>query len=274
MDPAVRKSAANGIWLCGTHAREIDVDANRFPIHLLHKWKRRARARALAARGRPEAWTPSRREELVRHTRWLKHPANRDKISAFVSDFLSDSGASALWDNTHHEAVLLALYELILNATTHGGANNLYLRSRGYRIDLVHIGTDFHPRELLLSPGRGGTAAMENLTKVFGNKLSLKYRHNGSVATTQLIDAGIAGPSHPCAVATSPGDFTRVLENLKGCSTVHVFPHRRFSYSDAKYLEPSITDLPSDTEIVLHNTNQSVVEYFKTTYPRVSFPGE
>ncbi|MBP1235219.1 hypothetical protein JOE40_000687 [Arthrobacter sp. PvP102] len=274
MDPAVRKSAANGLWLCDTHAREIDVDENRFPIHLLHKWKRRARARALAARGRPEAWRPSRREELIRLTRWLKLPTSRDEISCFVSNFLSDSGAPAFWDETHHEAVALALYELILNATQHGGADRVYLRSRGYRIDLVHNGTDFHPGGLLLRQGRGGTAAMHHLTKVFGNSLSFKFRHNGAVATAQLIDAGIAGPGHPCAVETSPAGFASVLGSLKGCSTVHVFPHRRLSFSDGPDLEPSIVDLPPTTEIVLHNTSQSVVEYFKTTYPRVSFPGD
>lgn len=274
MDPAIRKSAANGLWLCKTHAGEIDVDENRFPIHLLHKWKRRARARALAARGKPEAWRPSRREDLIRHTRWLKFPANRDSIHYFVSDFLSDSGAPAFWDKDHHEAVSLAIYELTLNATQHGGADRVYLRSRGYRIDLVHNGTNFHPGELLLRPGRGGTAAMHHLTEVFGNNLSFKFRHNGTAATTQLIDAGIAGPGHPCAVLTSPEGFASVLGSLKGCSTVHVFPHRRFSFSDGPDLEPSIVDLSPTTQIVLHNTSQSVVEFFKKTYPRVSFPGD
>lgn len=274
MDPAVRKSAANGLWLCRTHAREIDVDEDRFPIHLLHKWKRRARARALAARGQPEAWRPSRREDLIRHTRWLKIPADRDEIQHFVSGFLSDSGAPAFWDKTHHEAVALALYELILNATEHGGADKVYLRSRGYRIDLVHNGTDFHPGELLLRAGRGGTAAMHHLTKVFGNKLSLKFRHNGTVATTQLIDAGIAGPGHPCAIRTSSAASASVRGNLEGCSTVHVFPHRPLSFSDGPDLEPSILDLPPNTVIVLHNTNPNVVEYFKTIFPLVASPGD
>lgn len=275
MKPDVRKSAANGIWLCNTHAREIDIDEERFPIHLLHKWKRRARARALAARGRPKGWEPSRREDLIRHTRWLKLPTeNRDIIHKFVEDFLADAGAQAFWDKNHLDAVLLALYELILNATQHGDAERLYLKSRGYRIDLTHTGKNFNPSELLVQPGRGGTAALHHLMSVFGNNLSLNFRHNGVVATTQLIDAGIAGPGHPCSVVTSSTGASGVRENLKGCSTVHVFPHRRLSFSDGPDLEPSIHGLPLETVIVLHDTNPSVVEYFKTIYPRVSFPGD
>lgn len=274
MDEAIRKSAANGIWLCGTHAREIDIDEKRFPIHLLHRWKRRARARALAARGKPAYWQPSRREELIRHTQWLEFPAERDDIYHFVSRFLSDTGASAFWDETHHDAVSMALYELVLNATEHGGARKLLLRSRGFRIDLVHEGAKFDPGTLPLLSGQGGAEAMRHLMSVFGNNLSLNYRHNGSVATTQLIDAGVAGPGHPCSVEIQSAGFSGTRGNLEGCSSVHVFPHRRLSFSDGGVLEPKMLGLPANTVIVLHDTTRSVVDYFRKAYPKVSFPGD
>ena len=35
-----RRDISNGIWLCRTHAREIDGDEKRYPLELLHKWKR------------------------------------------------------------------------------------------------------------------------------------------------------------------------------------------------------------------------------------------
>lgn len=50
-----RQSAANGIWLCQTHARLIDVDNARFSVATLREWK--ANAELLASRhiGRPQA---------------------------------------------------------------------------------------------------------------------------------------------------------------------------------------------------------------------------
>jgi hypothetical protein len=49
-----RKSAANGIWLCDRHAREIDSDRARFSESLLKDWK--AQTEAFVAGGNP---TPS-----------------------------------------------------------------------------------------------------------------------------------------------------------------------------------------------------------------------
>ena len=37
--PAHRGSAANGIWLCLKHAREVDADVSRFPAAELRRWK-------------------------------------------------------------------------------------------------------------------------------------------------------------------------------------------------------------------------------------------
>lgn len=39
-----RKSAANGIWLCDRHAREIDSDQARFSVSLLQDWKTQTEA--------------------------------------------------------------------------------------------------------------------------------------------------------------------------------------------------------------------------------------
>ena len=41
-----RVSALNGIWMCRTHAAEIDRDINRYTVDLLKKWKEEAEKRA------------------------------------------------------------------------------------------------------------------------------------------------------------------------------------------------------------------------------------
>lgn len=46
MTPEQRMSVENGIWMCRTHAAEIDRDVNRYTVALLKKWKKDAEKRA------------------------------------------------------------------------------------------------------------------------------------------------------------------------------------------------------------------------------------
>ena len=48
-----RRSAENGIWLCSTHADEIDNDEDRFPETLLRQWKRDAEESRKNTIGKP-----------------------------------------------------------------------------------------------------------------------------------------------------------------------------------------------------------------------------
>jgi hypothetical protein len=50
MTSAQRKHIDNGIWMCGTHATEIDQDATRYSKELLIDWKKDAEDRALKQR--------------------------------------------------------------------------------------------------------------------------------------------------------------------------------------------------------------------------------
>jgi hypothetical protein len=53
LSPEDRGSASNGIWLCHSHAHEIDVDVVRFSVEVLKSWKRHAEDAARAMLGRP-----------------------------------------------------------------------------------------------------------------------------------------------------------------------------------------------------------------------------
>lgn len=48
-----RTSAENGIWLCGTHAKLIDRDTDRFPLETLREWKINAENAAMNLLGVP-----------------------------------------------------------------------------------------------------------------------------------------------------------------------------------------------------------------------------
>lgn len=54
--PQQRSSITNGVWLCLHHAREIDVDAHRFPAELLREWK--LQTEQFVANGNPSPSLP------------------------------------------------------------------------------------------------------------------------------------------------------------------------------------------------------------------------
>jgi len=53
LSPEERASALNGIWLCQTHAKEVDDDAAEFTVEVLRGWKEHAEEAARAMLGRP-----------------------------------------------------------------------------------------------------------------------------------------------------------------------------------------------------------------------------
>lgn len=55
MTQAERTSPSNGIWLCATCARRIDVDSHKFPQELLYEWKRQAEEEADRNLGKPRS---------------------------------------------------------------------------------------------------------------------------------------------------------------------------------------------------------------------------
>lgn len=55
LSPASRRSAANGIWLCQNHAKEIDSDVQKHTVAILENWKSMAEKRAEERLGRPLA---------------------------------------------------------------------------------------------------------------------------------------------------------------------------------------------------------------------------
>lgn len=69
MQKAQRCSFDNGIWLCSIHAKEIDVDADRFSVELLRKWKVTAEqyAQSKVGKARDEASQDVFTENVIHH---------------------------------------------------------------------------------------------------------------------------------------------------------------------------------------------------------------
>ncbi|WP_299977711.1 hypothetical protein [Desulfobacula sp.] len=53
-----RSSSENGIWLCQTHAKEIDDDETLYTVELLQEWQRQAEAITRSLLGQPQGQMP------------------------------------------------------------------------------------------------------------------------------------------------------------------------------------------------------------------------
>ncbi|KPW62907.1 hypothetical protein ALO82_200054 [Pseudomonas syringae pv. broussonetiae] len=65
MTPDERMSAANGIWLCQSCSKLIDTDEVRYPVELLHEWKRQAETRAMKLIGQQSFGPAEMQTKLV-----------------------------------------------------------------------------------------------------------------------------------------------------------------------------------------------------------------
>lgn len=72
--PEARSSFENGIWLCQTHSKLIDHDANTFTVAILQRWKQQAEKRAfrqlMEGRGPAKVYPPA--PELVEELAYLR----------------------------------------------------------------------------------------------------------------------------------------------------------------------------------------------------------
>jgi hypothetical protein len=57
LTPRQRQSARNGVWLCQTHAKEVDNDPATFTESLLHAWRTEAERIAAAELGTPRLYS-------------------------------------------------------------------------------------------------------------------------------------------------------------------------------------------------------------------------
>ncbi|MBZ5796081.1 hypothetical protein K8353_38805 [Burkholderia contaminans] len=81
MTPDERSSIDNGIWLCLLCARMIDLDAAKYPVELLKRWKQEAEDAAAAEHGQ----TPiSPREFALMKAALYKNPVGRSVSSALA----------------------------------------------------------------------------------------------------------------------------------------------------------------------------------------------
>lgn len=124
MEPAQRRSAENGIWLCQTCAKLIDNDELRYPVSKVREWK--ALAEAAAARNlerRPAKLPAEKFTRLERLIPELLAEMREDlATSPFMREFVVYKKGLSFWNGgtafeytSADEATLLSKVQIIEN---------------------------------------------------------------------------------------------------------------------------------------------------------------
>lgn len=230
---AERAGEGNGIWMCSNHAKLIDSDEDRFPTHLLHRWKRQLRHLRQWALDRGLDFVPQM--ELIRLVRRVPLSAGgtNEQVAEFVADFMDDIGTKFVWGEEIAEAARQTLTELVFNEHQHGCATWFRLDSRGFAVRLTTDGQSFPLSQLRGAPeGNGGQLTVSVFASSYSDTHVLSYRRTSAGNQRYLItDIRRTPQAHnPCA-ATSEQLSSTPPEGLSlrfaHCPEIHIYPSRR-----------------------------------------------
>jgi len=231
-----RRSPLNGLWVCQTHGKAIDDDEHRYTAELLRAWCDRAEGLAREELGRPVVCMVQ--PGVVPHQRMITPGSER----LGTADFIEDIAAPAAWGRRSSELVRMVLYELALNATTHGGASEVTLESKAGYVSLSYRGPRFGLSELLQSNQRGGGAAVRTLRETAAGSHDLNYRYRDEINEWLLVNHLRASvEDDPCGVSLGrKGD--RGFAAVADCAEVHIYADDLWSFSDLHSLADSIPE--------------------------------
>jgi hypothetical protein len=229
LSPEERASEENGIWLCATHSKIIDDDADRYTASLLRSWKQHAEEEA-----RPTLF-PGSTEGLVQHSRVVERPGEQDLgVHAEIHEFLADVGADAILGD-RYQATRMLLTELTLNAFTHGGAQSVTLAASGPALTVADEGLAFGLEDLRKG-GRGGADALRHVERDHAGALEARYRRLHDVNEWTILDVLQLDEEerHPCgiSVVSLARDPASAQVGLVGCQEVHLYVPDLWTFSD------------------------------------------
>lgn len=236
MTPQQRRSRDNGIWVCQTHGKVIDDDEHRYTAELLRAWRDRAESLAADELGRPIA---SRgRPGLIPYQAVIVPGHERQG----TADFMEDIAALMVWGKQRSDLIWMVLYELALNATTHGGASAVTLRSEPGSICMSDDRRQFGLGDLLQSDQRGGGDAVRALREAAAG-LGVNHRYQNGSNEWFITDHSRTGAAdNPCGVCLVPKQPAISFAAVAECDEIDIYVHGRWSFSDVYGLAASIPE--------------------------------
>jgi hypothetical protein len=265
----------------------IDDDTTRFDERLLREWRATAESAASRMQGRPDPANRLKGHSIVPFQRTL--PSDREWLRTALFEFLTDVGAIAAW-GPHSDLAYMTLFEIGLNAVTHGAAQSLSVESTEHVVTLRDDGAPFGLHELR-SGGRGAYLALKHLEATAAGSVTTRHQRTGAENQWSLVhDVRRDGAEAPCSlVVLGSGrragfEATQDVSVLENCDEIHIYAPRLWSVSDwAELLGQLTTKLPRRTLVIhgiprdsyLRATLQETLRYIGVSdkaLPELRFP--
>lgn len=275
MTPDQRRDISNGIWMCYTHGKLIDNDEVRFTVAMLKGWRHFAELRAQLEQdlGRPVEFRPGELSHrgLINHEVEIDNSGPENKI---IGDALNDSCVSLIWGTDLVDVVRDALVEIARNARTHGRASRSILRIEPRAILLRDNGAPFNPWRLLEPGCGGGTQAVRQLVKSYGDQFILESRRYddwNEYILALACDIEDLSAITPCVAVVDYDeemDLRVELNVIEDCDTVYVLVSEYLVYSDLDDLIDGVELMRSEAQ-ARDGRERSIVFVVKNTSEHV-----
>jgi hypothetical protein len=235
-------SAANGIWMCGSHGKIIDDDESTYTVALLRQWKHLSERKAHLAQilGQPKVdlSTDDEQSNALAPVHF-EISVSRDLIDR-VDEILSTACCYDVWGAPATLAIRELLTELILNAEEHGGARKVNISIEPTRILLSDDGDVFSLSSLSGHlGGKGGQLALKAIVRRFGSQLFLghQYLEQGNVYTIAMVQSlSELRMVSPCVITL---DYEAIVEDkasdpssFPDCDVIYMTWNVTLSWSD------------------------------------------
>jgi hypothetical protein len=157
----------------------------------------------------------------------------------------------------------MLLYEIAINAATHGAARLISLEAEAAMVHLRDSGAAFGKTDLR-ARGRGGNRALRDFEEEAVGTFVLTYRREGEKNIWSTIDEVLSeGAEVPCRVVlqgTGRPAGERALADLRmleSCGEVHFYASRLASYSDIYIIADRVRDELRGRRMWIHGIPQA-----------------
>lgn len=183
---------------------------------------------------------------------------NRREMQEAIQLFLQDVGAAQVWGELHFRSVRQVLYEVALNATTHGRSTEIILSSTRDAVQVFCPGDHFSLHDLMREEGRGGKLTVQRVREVAVGVLEVVHQASNEGSKWSVVSVLTNATYTPCGLAVDAlgddeyADFTEIVARLEGCDEIHIYPHDLWSLSDLLRFYRLVPLALADRRIAIH----------------------
>ncbi|WP_445996050.1 hypothetical protein ACUWEX_09290 [Okibacterium fritillariae] len=173
-----------------------------------------------------------------------------------LANALTDGGVLAVWGEEAEHAVWMLFAEMIRNTLEHGSGSGIFITTNHNTAE-VFIQDEEFGFEQLRSQSRpgGGAKSLEAFAHDLGERFEVNAEvHDGGIYI-RVCARAYASPFDPCSVQLEHEELNDAqLDELEGCSTVHVYAPERLMLSDGWVVPNAVQEVfKLGARVVVHH---------------------